>query len=480
VPKRTAKPKRLTFRKLSLKRMVLFGACFAAVAASLIVMTRATPGDLAGDVNDDNVVNIFDLSILLSNFNQTNRSWTQGDVNRDTAVNIFDLSILLSNWGKTGGGNGTTSFLETFDGSPINPEPWNNLDWNVFQTSRNRESWENPDPVNAHHAFSNCGDVALGGSHLISTWPETVFKCNGHVMTSISGEPGYAAIYLSPPAMADFTSGPSTVGFDVSTSVSSTRDWLDVLITPLGDFMQYPFRSDLDVDGSGMPANSIHIEQSFGSDKWEIEVTRNNVTTTLGELTIPYSGFGGQSRVTRTPVRIVVTRTSITLSYPTVPGSSTTVNFADLGWSQGVIQFGHHSYTPLKDCPVGECAANTWHWDNISVNPARRFYQRQATPERTGAEIHDSNPRPLSFGNPAPANSSLMFSGNCGVQVRDNASAPWRATTIIGPNDHPEHTQSYKVTVPQGSTGIEFRFVANQWYDLGYGCQLSNPIVIAQ
>ncbi len=375
------------------------------------------------------------------------------------------------------------AFLETFDGSPINPEPWNKLDWNVFQTSRNRESWENPDPVNAHHALHNCGDVASGGSHTINTWPETVFKCNGHIMTSINGSPGYAAIYLSPPAMADFSNGPSTVSFDVSTFVSSSRDWLDVLITPLADFMQYPFRSDLDVDGSGMPRNAIHIEQSFGSDLWEIEVIRNGQVQDLGTLNIPYDSFGGPSKVVRTPVRIVVSRNSITLSYPTVAGVSQTVNFADLTWTQGVVQFGHHSYTPFKDCgdtPEFICEANTWHWDNIGVNPSVPFYQRQATPERTGAAINDSDPRTITLAEPAPAGSELMFSGNCAVQVRDNTTAPWRAATIIGPNNHPEHTQSYRVNIPQGLTSLQFRFVANDWYDTGFGCQLSNPIVISR
>jgi hypothetical protein len=371
-----------------------------------------------------------------------------------------------------------TSFLETFDGTPTNPEPWNNLDWNVFQTARDNYAWANPEATEGHHAYSNCGDVASGGSHLITTWPETVFKCNGHIMTSINGNPGYSAIYLSPPAMTDFSAGSSTIQFDVSTFAASTRDWLDVLITPLSDFMQYPFRSDLDVDGSGLPNRAIHIEQEFNTDEWKIEIVRNGGTPQiLGVLNIPFDQIGGRSKVTRTPVRIVVSSTSITLSYPTAPGASLTVNFADLGWNQGVIQLGHHSYDPSKD---GAGSPNTWHWDNVSVNPAKLFYQRQATPERTGAPIYDSNVRTVSFGNPAPANSSLMFAGSCGVQVRDSPTAAWRNTTIIGPNTHPEHVQSYKVTVPQGSTSVEFRFVDNQWFGTGFGCQISNPIIIAQ
>jgi hypothetical protein len=48
-----------------------------------------------GDLNGDGVVNIFDLSILLSNWGTSNQN---ADLNNDGKVDIFDLSILLSNW----------------------------------------------------------------------------------------------------------------------------------------------------------------------------------------------------------------------------------------------------------------------------------------------------------------------------------------------------------------------------------------------
>ena len=50
-----------------------------------------------GDLNLDNQINVFDLSILLSNWQMTG---TVADLNHDNTVNIFDLSILISNWGK--------------------------------------------------------------------------------------------------------------------------------------------------------------------------------------------------------------------------------------------------------------------------------------------------------------------------------------------------------------------------------------------
>jgi hypothetical protein len=53
------------------------------------------PPGTTGDLNGDGVVNIFDLSILLSNWGTSN---PDADLNNDGVVNIFDLSILLSNW----------------------------------------------------------------------------------------------------------------------------------------------------------------------------------------------------------------------------------------------------------------------------------------------------------------------------------------------------------------------------------------------
>jgi hypothetical protein len=51
-----------------------------------------------GDLNGDNIVNILDLSVLLSHWQQAGSGVT-GDLNNDNVVNIFDLSILLSHYG---------------------------------------------------------------------------------------------------------------------------------------------------------------------------------------------------------------------------------------------------------------------------------------------------------------------------------------------------------------------------------------------
>ena len=59
------------------------------------------PTTKQGDINSDNAVNIFDLSVLLSNYGKTRSAASNpmADINNNNAVDIFDLSILLSKYG---------------------------------------------------------------------------------------------------------------------------------------------------------------------------------------------------------------------------------------------------------------------------------------------------------------------------------------------------------------------------------------------
>ncbi|MCE7936291.1 hypothetical protein DYH10_00650 [Candidatus Saccharibacteria bacterium CPR2] len=65
------------------------------VSAFIVVTIDNTPASISGDLNSDEKVDIFDLSILLSKWNSSD---TTSDINKDGTVNVFDLSIMLSNW----------------------------------------------------------------------------------------------------------------------------------------------------------------------------------------------------------------------------------------------------------------------------------------------------------------------------------------------------------------------------------------------
>jgi endoglucanase len=68
------------------------------VVAMGYVIVSARAAAIVGDINGDGVVNVFDLSILLSDWST---STAAADLNHDGTVNVFDLSVLLSHWGQT-------------------------------------------------------------------------------------------------------------------------------------------------------------------------------------------------------------------------------------------------------------------------------------------------------------------------------------------------------------------------------------------
>jgi hypothetical protein len=66
------------------------------VIGGLILYRSFAVSPVDSDLNHDGVVNISDLSILLSNYNTSN---AVADINKDGIVSILDLSQLLSNYG---------------------------------------------------------------------------------------------------------------------------------------------------------------------------------------------------------------------------------------------------------------------------------------------------------------------------------------------------------------------------------------------
>ena len=54
---------------------------------------------ITADLNCDGVVDIFDLSTMMSHWNEVNVPVRYGDINQDGKVNVFDLSTLLSRLG---------------------------------------------------------------------------------------------------------------------------------------------------------------------------------------------------------------------------------------------------------------------------------------------------------------------------------------------------------------------------------------------
>jgi hypothetical protein len=80
-------------------QLLFFILIFALLGGYLLYRSFATNPNLLGDCNNDNVVNVTDLSLLLSNYNSTSN--LSCDFNHDNVVSILDLSTLLSHYGQT-------------------------------------------------------------------------------------------------------------------------------------------------------------------------------------------------------------------------------------------------------------------------------------------------------------------------------------------------------------------------------------------
>jgi hypothetical protein len=129
---------------------------------------------------------------------------------------------------------------------------------------------------------------------------------------------------------------------------------------------------------------------------------------------------------------------------------------ADLGWDTGLLQLGHHSYTPAKECPAGRtCGPNTWHWDNVTMNSAVPFSLIRADRRYVDAE---NAATPLQLAEPAPSGAYLRFSGVADqVEVSADDGATWiladeqKARTKWG------GVRSYRAWLPAGAQALLVR-----------------------
>ena len=253
-------------------------------------------------------------------------------------------------------GQSAGTFLETFDGKPATPEPWNPDNWDV--TVHSRDLWYELDPMQADHG-PNC--ELQPATHLITAYEDAVFTCHDHIMTSINAE-GYGVIYLTPNQMVDFSEQEAVIRFDVSTLRTSKRDWIDLWITPYDDNLQLPL-PDWMPDLNGEPRRGIQVEMSDFDNVTPYRVRlmdEFNVTEVDGNWWTGYEQFLVPDSIRRDTYELRISKNHIKFGMPDYDFWWVDTEIPELDWTQGVVQIGHHSYNPMKDCT--DCRPNSWHW----------------------------------------------------------------------------------------------------------------------
>lgn len=351
------------------------------------------------------------------------------------------------------------TFLDTFDGDPSNPLAWNPDNWDVTVHSRNRETWYNLQSMNAQHG-PNCEPPMA--THSISTYEDAVYQCKNHIMTAIKAD-GYGLIYLTPDHKVDFTNGTVTIRFDMSTLRTSTRDWIDIYVSPMEDHLQLALEDWLP-DLSGQPKRAIHIKMGQFNNKTTFEGAVYNNHNKLGlnpTWWVVYDDYLTPSATERTTFELQISRTHVKFGIPELNLWWIDTDIAPLDWSEGVVQFGHHSYTPGKDCYLpGGCGPNTWHWDNISIDPAVPFTMIKSDRRYTNS----ADGGVVNFDSPAPSNANLRFAGIGGnMEVSFDNGVTWQAARIQSQTRYnAEAFWSYFTPIPEGTQSVRFR--AQNWW----------------
>ena len=368
-------------------------------------------------------------------------------------------------------GDAAGTFLETFDGSPGSPQPFAGSRVAVTRTERNLTG-DNLQPV--HHSMhgADCaGPPATftnNGSREMS-----VFQCRDHIMTSISGTP-YGVVYLTPAALADWSGGSATIKWSQSTARSSARDFLSVWVTPWADALDVPAPAAVDADLNGAPMNAIHIELDLFTDRITPEAYINGARRFYNESNItPFSKVVVPDNARRDAFELAVTASSVVLRV-----NGTVIMRGDglaLPFTNGMVQFGHHAYSPGKGCGatyvyslINQCvdgsdiqSSNTWHWDDFSITPALPASFLQGTPDyMTSAGGH------VSLSGATQSGARLRLSAIGRVDLSFDGGRTWSTAPVQPGNQErdPYHVSNYWVPVPAGVSAFDVRLSSDGSY----------------
>jgi hypothetical protein len=361
-------------------------------------------------------------------------------------------------------------------GMPSAPTLWNPSNFDVQIHTRGMQSSSGND---AHLADHGADCSAPPATHPVSSWQQAVFICHQHVMTTIS-DGGFGEIVLTPDHLADWSNGPVTIKFSVSTFRTDPRDWISVDLTPFSDQLALPLPANYgEVDLQGTPRNLVEFKtDAIGSQtKWVASEAVNSFRPTgVAEEVQGFNSATGivDSKTIRTPFELTISRTeySLKVGAGSAVGAGKTLlqgTFpTPLPFTQSVVQFSQIAYDPEK-CDTGamdasSCQANTWHWSDFAISNAVPY-----TLLRPTSQVISAPGGAITFAQGAPAGSFLKFAAIGNVQVSYDGGKTYSAAQTP-PMDaglfHEEHFTSYLTPVPPGTREAQLT-VAGGWYGPG-------------
>jgi hypothetical protein len=345
-------------------------------------------------------------------------------------------------------------------GDPPLPEPWRPDSWDLIVHARDERTWMQLDPMPAQHG-SACEPPPA--THRVTAYEDAVFICDNHMMTAFLPG-GYGEIEFAPDHMADWSSGTTVISWHQSTFRTSPRDWTDVLVSPFDENMVLPGHTSVDL--SGRPRDAIHVEMSSSfPTTFDGAIVDNFKATTITTGHPALEGIVTPSASTRTHFQLEISRNHLRFGIPETGTWWIDRDVPSLSFTRGVVQLGHHSFTPDKDCEpkpaVLSCTGDTWHWSDFSISSAVPFTMLRG---QTGADeyvTHDHS-ETVRFPAPAPPDSHLRFAANGGISISTDGGKTWTGVLPQPSERNPtgDYVQdsfaSYWLPVPAGTTSVMF------------------------
>ncbi|MDJ0752568.1 MAG: PT domain-containing protein [Ardenticatenaceae bacterium] len=371
---------------------------------------------------------------------------------------------------------GPNTFVETFDGNPANPEPWNQVGWDVSVHLRDQDRLWEQFPAVADHG-PNCEAPPDGGeqpngsnTHIVTSYDDMIYRCRNHIMTNVYGLSeygGYGVLYFTPEIVVD-PSQDFSISWDMSTMRTNMgRDWIDVTITPYGENMILPLIDWLP-DLQGEPQRQAMFELMRPENMLQFHLYNYNNQTEYGQDNwFFYDSLLTPSRKTRTTFTIEVKNGRLRVGLPEYDAwwYDMPVPEEMKAFGPSIVQFGHHSYTPDKDCweTHDRCGPNTYHWDDVIIEGAVPFKAIKPADRNPTMTIVEGSGA-VNLPEAAPDNSFLRFAaiGDIEVRFNDGDWQPAQKQSAPGGQNITEHFSSYWMPVPAGTQKIEFR--GNDWW----------------